>query len=160
MITFTRAYNLVETGRYVSGKKSQCFEDLHGHHVAWIGFVPERPSPINGFDNSLVLEMDDVAEDGALAISSKGIVFPTMAIAREIVEFVNRYARSSAPWAIAVHCTGGMSRSPAVTRWIWETYLRSTMPEDVFQRLHAHSCPNPVLLGLLRVAAREKEIST
>lgn len=107
----------------------------------WIGFVPEGPSPFKGKPNSLVIECLDVVSG-----IPEG---PTLEKAQQIVDFI-RQDRGKGQWAVAVHCTAGVSRSGALATWVQETF--HPLLEGQWRGLVMHIHPNPVLLKLLRQA--------
>lgn len=75
---------------------------------------------------------------------------PELTDALQITSFVARHHASPNPTRLVVHCHGGVSRSPAVARWVAETYgVRMPQLGDGIHRLDG---ANPRVLRVLQKA--------
>lgn len=161
-VTFVRAYSLAQARDYMQGIGVARKELTGFTRVAWIGFVPTGPSPIEHLNNAIVIEMDDVAEHHACGLTGERLldgtplVRPSIEIARRIVRFVRKRHADAGEWALAIHCTAGISRSGAVARWAWETCKPppARQPAAMFAEQHERTHPNQSLLRLLQEASR------
>lgn len=92
-----------------------------------------------GWRHLLRLQFEDVRSEGPDAM--------TPAQAREVVDFVAGVAPRVE--VIAVHCAAGLSRSPAVARWIAEAYRLPLRGDFSWQ--------NPLVYRRLVAAHRQRD---
>jgi predicted protein tyrosine phosphatase len=122
-------------------------------YVAWIGVEPTE-SPLRRFpqERQLLVRFNDVTapQDGPAARwhadSSKVDLFTTDHAA-EIRAYCNALHADTRPWALLVHCTAGISRSPAIALWVRERY-GVTLPENT--RRQYGWLPNATVARILR----------
>lgn len=89
--------------------------------------------------NVLNLTFDDIGHE------SPGLVLFSEAMAEELVRFVEEN-HDATTWI--VHCSAGVSRSGAVSRWL-KDWLAVKYGKDAVNVDARHTMPNPHVLGIL-----------
>lgn len=103
----------------------------------------------NEHDNVLNLEFDDVTED----VINDNVKFTSMTIeqAKKCVDFIDRNKGKT----FIVHCFAGISRSGAVSQFIYDFYNDENIYEK-FKEYNSHIMPNNYVLTLLKRVFYEK----
>lgn len=152
MIRFVQAVSLVRVLDMLEAtRKSQSTD------VAWIGIEPVlSPLEIYQPPARLVVKIPDTVAPQDIAdaqswhpVRTLPSHLPSEHAAQAIADFVQAlYVDRVNTWTLIVHCTMGLSRSPAVALWVQECF--KPMREKTFRSLHPLVTPNPTLLRLLR----------
>lgn len=114
-------------------------EDETGH---W--FKESHPNVLN-------LEFDDITED----MMWKGRQFKAMTKdhAKEVIEFIENNKNKN----FYVHCKAGISRSGAISRFIYDFYNKDGVYSDIdFEKYNSYTRPNNHILILLKRCFYEK----
>ncbi len=116
---------------------------------AWIGFEPIGKSPVRYLKNIPGLVVNCIDYDPAsfpTGIFQKGNL-PDQKIAKTICTFLDQIHKEVIPYKLAVHCTAGVSRSGAVSSYVFSKYL--TMSFEEWESTNYQCSANEYLLGFL-----------
>jgi hypothetical protein len=152
MLTYVRAFSLVEAEHFIRGQHPDARELVRRHQgrIAWVGVSGWEPSPVVAYKGPRIVEsFKDVNADERPGFPFEGRMQPEQAA--RLAAFVHRFAIHEQPWALLVHCVQGLHRSVAVAHWARARY-GVTQPNPAWAPAGK---PNPYILRLLTEAGSQ-----
>ena len=159
-ITYVAAMPRSRAARYFndpSDKTKEQFASLYSSRIGFIGIsAHDEPHLIPDLPNHLRLHFNDINPSRFSEHTEAEILLgPNEAHAREIYNFVEAIQSREEEWAVFVHCSAGISRSGAISRWIEDA--TGAMGEEKFREANKQIQPNATLLRMLHRLMYESE---